>query len=240
MIKKEKDEESDCKGKNKQVFWLSFNDDTTNFSEKAALVKDMILFSSSKQLVSFFKFLFAIKPKLQFEQLEMKFLLIIDLVLESKGRISEANLKEVLFMFEWLAFTAARISVVILTKGKIERSTKMKVESAYSNIVFVTDPKEIDKHLIYKEPEQNKIGSFVREEVNLKREDSKERKSIKENGPDFVKKTSIVSLGRKSTLRRGNTASSFKANKKNETRLVEIANKIDEESNMILNEEDDE
>ena len=86
-------EDYDLKNLKKQILWLNLsnkNDVFNNYITKSSL----LLFKTSSQLISVLKFLFAIKPKLQFKKLHNKFGIIIE-VKNEKMKLKESELEQI-------------------------------------------------------------------------------------------------------------------------------------------------
>ena len=139
-------EDYDLKHLKKQILWLNLsnkNDIFNNYMAKSSL----LLFKTSSQLISVLKFLFAIKPKLQFKKLHNKFGIIIE-VKNEKMKLKESELDQIYTLIDWLTFVGCKIPVTLFSQINLEKTFKMKLHSIYNNIRFINDQSEIDNFIV--------------------------------------------------------------------------------------------
>lgn len=234
LLEKEDEDDSLKKLNDKQIFWLCLDEDVKNFTEKSTSYKDMILFSAPKQLISFFKYLYAVKPNLQFDKLKSKFLVVIDLNLENKGRISEDKLKELLNLFEWFSFTGSRIPTVVYSKIRLEKSSRMKIEKCYYIVNFSNDMNDLEKYMSCKETKEetdHKKNSSIKEvEHSSSHRSSVHKLEAKTPTIKAMKHSSSLTKPDKNIFKRGNTYSSFRMNSIKEKKYEETSKRIQEAS----------
>ncbi len=107
----------------------------------------LLLFKTSSQLISVLKFLFAIKPKLQFKKLHNKFGIIIE-VKNEKMKLKESELDQIYTLIDWLTFVGCKIPVTLFSQINLEKTFKMKLHSIYNNIRFINDQTEIENFIV--------------------------------------------------------------------------------------------
>lgn len=142
----------------KQIIWLCLSGSSDLYNEKlysnsrnngGIEENKFMIFNKSPQIVSFFKYLFAIKPKMQFKRLENKFIILI----ESKNEINEKNtipeddVTQIYLLLDWLNFAGCRIPVAIYTKLQIDKNLRMSMKNNYISCKFINDPYELDTYL---------------------------------------------------------------------------------------------
>jgi hypothetical protein len=137
----------------KQYIWLCLTNNNDLFNEKCVEhhTSKMLLFTSSHQIISFLKYLFAIKPKLQFKKLDKKFVIVIECNVDKvdpsvKERfLNDYDLEQIDTLFDWLNFAGCKISVVIYTDAKLEKNLSMSISTNYWNVKFIYLKKEFNK-----------------------------------------------------------------------------------------------
>lgn len=148
----------------KQIIWLGFEGPSDIYNEKLYLIsqrvkKDknsednkMLLFNNSRQIISFFKYLFAIKPKMQFKNLEDKFLIVIECSGEIEHhelnfQVKESELKQINDLFDWLGFAGCKIPVAVYTPDRLDKHTRMIMINGFSNVSFIDDKFDLNVFL---------------------------------------------------------------------------------------------
>ena len=109
-------------------------------------INDLLLFKTSNQIISSLKYLFAIKPELQFKKLNNKFGIIIE-IKNDKSHLKEEELDQIDILIDWLTFVGCKIPVAFYSQINIEKTLKMKLHSTYQYIKFINDQREIDNFI---------------------------------------------------------------------------------------------
>jgi len=140
----------------KQIIWLGFEGPSDTYNEKLYLISQemkkekgcednkMLLFNNSRQIISFFKYLFAIKPKMQFKNLEDKFVIVIECSddlghPELSFQVKESELKQINDLFDWLSFAGCKIPVAVYTSEILDKNTRMIMINCFNNVSFIDD-----------------------------------------------------------------------------------------------------
>lgn len=142
----------------KQVIWLCLSGCSDLYNEKVysnskngggSDENKYMIFNKSLQIISFFKYLFAIKPKMQFKKLENKFVILIESKNEfnEKSTIAEDDVSQIYFLFDWLNFAGCRIPLAIYTKLQIDKNLRMSMKNNYISCRFINEPYDLDHFL---------------------------------------------------------------------------------------------
>ena len=143
-------EDTDLDKIKKQVLWLNLgnkNTDVNLFSKY-----EILLFKNSSQIISFLKYLFALKPELQFKKLTHKLNIIVEIGNERNSVVGEKELIQIGKLTEWMIFVGCKIPLVIYGESNFARNLKMKLYNTYKLIFFMNGKKELEKFI----SEQNK------------------------------------------------------------------------------------
>ena len=128
----------------KQILWINLTSKNylfKIFSSKYAL----LLFKNSKQIISFIKYLLAVKPELQFQKLYRKYNIIIELN-EEKYMI-EKELDTIYYLADWLIFVGCKIPICIYSEVIFTNSIRMKLLKAYKYIFFINNENQLEKFI---------------------------------------------------------------------------------------------
>ena len=121
----------------KQILWLNLSNKTDVFnslSEKTR--KNLLFFTSSNQVISFLKYLFTLKPEMQFRNLKDKIGIVIHDNAYANSIIREEKLKNIYILLDWLNFVGCKIPILIYTQSLIEKNLKMKFSHLYQYISY--------------------------------------------------------------------------------------------------------
>jgi len=121
----------------KQILWLNLSNKTDIFnslSEKTR--KNLLFFTSSNQVISFLKYLFTLKPEMQFRSLKDKIGIVIQDNAYANSIIREEKLKNIYILLDWLNFVGCKIPILIYTQSLIEKNLKMKFSHLYPYINY--------------------------------------------------------------------------------------------------------
>ena len=72
-------EDNDLRKLKKQILWLNLSSKNDVYNLYSAS-NELLLFKTAGQIISFLKYLFAIKPELQFKKLDSKFGIVIEII----------------------------------------------------------------------------------------------------------------------------------------------------------------
>ena len=125
----------------KQILWLSL--DKKNFNDNYLISKhQVLLFKSSIEIISYLKYIFAIKPEIQFKKLIYKLNIIIEI---SQKKVGEKEIRQISNLAEWLIFVGSKIPIIIYSNFNLENNLKMKLHNLYKLFYFVNDDKFLEK-----------------------------------------------------------------------------------------------
>lgn len=125
----------------KQVLWLNLSSKNDMFNLYNT-DNELVLFKSSTQIISFLKYLFAIKPELQFKNLYNKFRILIE-VKNDKSLLKTNEIEQIESLVDWLMFVGCKIPVIIFSQYTVEKTQKMRINSKFNYISFTTDRTEL-------------------------------------------------------------------------------------------------
>ena len=153
LEKKESLEDGDLRKFPKQILWINLsykNDLFKEFSEKY----ELLLFQNSNQIISFIKYLLAVKPELQFQKLFKKFNIIIQL--NDDNFITEKDLEIIYYLEDWLVYVGCKIPICIYSESILSNSVRMKLLKAYKYIFFINSSYKLDNFI----SEKYEINTF--------------------------------------------------------------------------------
>ena len=138
-------EDNDLRKLKKQILWLNLSSKNDVYNLYSAS-NELLLFKTAGQIISFLKYLFAIKPELQFKKLDSKFVIVIEIKNE-KLFLQDTEFEHVELLIDWLLFVGCKIPVMVFCQLNLEKAIKMKLHSMYKNIRFTTDQSEVAKFI---------------------------------------------------------------------------------------------
>ena len=138
-------EDNDLRKLKKQILWLNLSNKHDLYNHYSSM-NDLLLFKTSNQIISSLKYLFAIKPELQFKKLNNKFGIIIE-IKNDKSHLKEEELDQIDILIDWLTFVGCKIPVAFYSQINIEKTLKMKLHSTYQYIKFINEQREIDNFI---------------------------------------------------------------------------------------------
>jgi hypothetical protein len=108
-----------------------------------------LLFTTANQIISFLKYLFAIKPKMQFKSLDQKFTIVIELYtdINIKNFLKEGDLEQIDILFDWLNFAGCKIPAIMYSENKLDKYLRMNLNTNYWNVTFLNTKKELNSYL---------------------------------------------------------------------------------------------
>ncbi len=152
-----------CKLK-KQILWLNLgnkNDIYNNYSNKN---KKMILFSKANQVISFLKYLFAIKPEMQFKNLRNKIGIVIQEKGSSNSLLKEKIVNDIFLLLDWLNLVGCKIPILIYSDETIDNILKMRFSHEYIFVNFTITSSTLENFI--KGNEQDEEDNGLEEEKN--------------------------------------------------------------------------
>ena len=77
LEKEEENNDDSLSNLKKQILWINFENSNEIYNEVLSKQKNMLLFKNANQVISFLKYLFALKPLIQFKSLKHKLCIVI-------------------------------------------------------------------------------------------------------------------------------------------------------------------
>ena len=163
LEKEEENNDDSLSNLKKQILWINFENSNEIYNEVLSKQKNMLLFKNANQVISFLKYLFALKPLIQFKSLKHKLCIVIQyssLQKENKG-MKEKITENTQALLEWLNFVGCKIPVIIYCESNFGFLQKIQVSTSYKLLEF-TDNLNIIEKFINEEDEEddNKKNDF--------------------------------------------------------------------------------
>lgn len=127
----------------KQILWLNL-DDNKSLNNEISAKYQVLFFKNTNQILSFLKYIFAIKPEMQFKKLIYKLNIVIEI---NKKKIGDLDLKQINHLADWFIFVGCKIPIIIFGKSYFEHSLKMKLRNIYKLMFFINDEIVLDNIL---------------------------------------------------------------------------------------------
>ena len=204
LQKEEENYIDNFKNLKKQILWINYEAKNDIYNEILKKAKNMLLCKNSNQVISFLKYLFALKPMMQFKNLKNELCIVIQY--QSNNPIDNQSSKinkidNIQVLLEWLDFVGCKIPVLIYCANNFAFLQKIKVLTSYKLISFTDNLASIEK-FVNEEDEINddssnnsdeykivKVTSFTLYKinyiiVNTKINDSKKSKSDENSDND--------------------------------------------------------
>ena len=152
----------------KQILWLNLDEDKKYNSEMASKYQ-ILFFKNSNQILSFLKYIFAIKPELQFKKLIFKINIVVEI---NKKKFGHIELKQISRLADWFTFVGCKIPIIIFGNSYFDHSIKIKLHNIYKFTRFINDEEALYKILENKGKKVLSISvnnnfSFNSEELNI-------------------------------------------------------------------------
>ena len=206
----EKDEENcvdNLKYLRRQILWINYESKNDLYNEISKKSKNMLLCKNSNQVISFLKYLFALKPMMQFKNLRHKLCIIIQYSsinnLIDNPSLKEERINNIQILLEWLNFVGCKIPVNIYCVNNYSFIQKIKAATSYKYLSFIDNLSSVEKMLDERDELDNDL-------IN----DNDELKIVKVN---------------RFTLYR-----SFVFTKKNKMRKIEVGSDDEDENKALL------
>ena len=123
--------------KKNQIIWLNLTNNIGIFQSYNIYMKgfSFIHFISAQQVISFMKYIFGISPQLQFNNLEKRFTIIIQLNSINKS-VDENRLKDIENIVNWLNYIRSKINVIFVSDFPFDKFPKYCIGLSYENVNF--------------------------------------------------------------------------------------------------------
>lgn len=133
--------DNDLKKLKKQILWLNLSHKNELYNQYS-FKNELLLFKASHQVISFLKYLFAIKPELQFKNLYNKFGILIE-VRNERASLKDSEQDQIASLVDWLMFVGCKIPVVLFSQMNLEKTIRMKFHATYRHITYSTDQNDL-------------------------------------------------------------------------------------------------
>lgn len=128
----------------KHILWWNI-DDINNYTINNVTTKyKAIFFKNYNQIISFLKYIFAVRPEIQFMKLIYKINIIIE---TNQKKLKDKEIRQISNLAEWLIFVGSKIPIIIYSKSNPENSIKMKLKNLYKLTYFINDENSLEKKL---------------------------------------------------------------------------------------------
>ena len=148
LLEKEEENNTDnLRYLKRQILWINYESKNDLYNEILQKSKNILLCKNSNQVISFLKYLFALKPMMQFKNLKNKLCIVIQYS-STNNIIDNISLKEsrnnnITMLLEWLNFVGCKIPVTIYCINNYSFLQKIKASSPYKFISFTDNLKSI-------------------------------------------------------------------------------------------------
>ena len=153
----------------KHILWWNL-DGINNYVIDNIIAKyEALIFKNSNQIISFLKYIFAVRPEIQFKKLIYKIYIIVE---TNKKKLKDKEIGQISNLAEWLIFVGSKIPIIIYGKTNFESSIRMKLKNLYQLIYFINDESILKKKLeetgnkILKISENQNLSFFPKLEIN--------------------------------------------------------------------------
>ena len=165
ILEKEEENKDDNSLSNikKQILWVNYESNNELYNEILTKIKNMLLFKNSNQVISFLKYLFALKPLMQFKSLKHKLCIVIQyssINKDNKG-MKEKITENIKSLLEWLNFVGCKIPVIIYCESNYSFLQRIQVSTSYKLLTFTDNLNSIKKFINDEEEEdEGKSNNF--------------------------------------------------------------------------------
>jgi len=169
LEKEEENNDDSLSNLKKQILWVNFENNNDLYNEVFGKMKNMLLFKNANQVISFLKYLFALKPLMQFKSLKHKLCIVMQYsssYKENKG-VKERIIENIRALLEWLNFVGCKIPVIIYCESNFGFLQKIQVSTTYKLLSFTDNLNSIEKFINEEfEEDDNKKNDFQIVNVN--------------------------------------------------------------------------
>lgn len=128
----------------KKILWLGLIPKKENFNSLMNKNKSLLFFQSGNKVESFLKYLFAIKPNMQYQNLKEKIGIVIECQAEN-NYLTERDLEQINNLLKWLEFSGCKLNILLYTQNRLARELRMKLSRVYDMIRCVSSLLELEK-----------------------------------------------------------------------------------------------
>ena len=243
----------------KQILWINYESKNDLYNEILKKSKNMLLCRNANQVISFLKYLFALKPMMQFKNLKNKLCIVIQYS-SSNNLIDNISLKEkrnnnIQILLEWLNFVGCKIPVTIYCTTNFAFLQKLKATTSYKFISFTDNLSGIEKFVEEKEmddyltnnPDEFKIvkvNSFTLYRISYVISEKRKSTYIKkgDNSDDEDEKQNLLNKNKKDKnkldLNIEDNEKGFEEDKKDDSSLISKSNSSSEHSSSNSDKEE--
>ena len=165
----ENNEDDSLSNLKKQILWINFDNNNDLYNEIFGKIKNMLLFKNANQVISFLKYLFALKPLMQFKSLKHKLCIVIQytsIQKDNKG-LKDRIVENIHALLEWLYFVGCKIPVIIYCESNYGFLQKIQISTSYKMLTFTDNLNSIDKFINEEDEEdENKNNDYQIVHVN--------------------------------------------------------------------------
>ncbi len=165
----ENNEDDNLSNLKKQILWINYENSNDLYNEILAKIKNMLLFKNANQVISFLKYLFALKPLMQFKSLKHKLCIVIQyssINKDNKG-MKDRIIENIQALLEWLYFVGCKIPVIIYCESNYGFLQKIQVSTSYKLLTFTDNLNSIEKFINDEDEEdENKNNEYQIVHIN--------------------------------------------------------------------------
>ena len=149
LEKEEENNDDSLNNLKKQILWVNFESNNDLYNEVLNKIKNMLLFKNANQVISFLKYLFALKPLMQFKSLKHKLCIVIQYSSKHKDNkgMKERIIENIRALLEWLNFVGCKIPVIIYCENNFGFLQKIQVSTSYKLLTFTDNLNSIEKFI---------------------------------------------------------------------------------------------
>ena len=168
LEKEEENNDDSLSNLKKQILWVNFENNNDLYNEVFGKMKNMLLFKNANQVISFLKYLFALKPLMQFKSLKHKLCIVMQYSsYKDNNGIKERIIENIRALLEWLNFVGCKIPVIIYCENNFGFLQKIQVSTSYKLLTFTDNLNSIEKFINEEfEEDDNKNNDFQIVHVN--------------------------------------------------------------------------
>ena len=151
LEKEEENNDDTLSNLKKQILWVNFENNNDLYNEVFGKMKNMLLFKNANQVISFLKYLFALKPLMQFKSLKHKLCIVMQYsstsTYKDNNGIKERIIENIRALLEWLNFVGCKIPVIIYCENNYGLLQKIQVSTSYKLLTFTDNLNSIEKFI---------------------------------------------------------------------------------------------
>ena len=128
----------------KQILWFCLDrdlDKVRDYYENENY--EVLFFKNTDQIISFIKYVFTMKPKLQHIKLRYKLNIVVE---TNQNHLEQKQRNEINKLTDWLIFIECKISLIFYGKTYFDSSYREKLKSLYKYALFVNNKNELVKY----------------------------------------------------------------------------------------------